>query len=644
MKTLNTSIIMACVGLIAVPALAFNTLSFDGRNSLTWSSSPIEYEIERDFPVSGGMNAIRAAFQVWEEVSCTGVDLRDGGTTSGNALVPRDGHDKVVLTQSGFRSSTGGAVGVTYTEFTGGASRWYISGADIAINAYTSWSTAPGRREMDLQSVVTHEVGHLLGLQHTPIEAATMYFATPSGDTTQRILHADDQAAICYLYPRGTFSCDSNADCPTLESNDTDERGNPLIWGRSTCQSDGTCRISGADPGGPIGTTCAGPADCSSSLCVPQPGGEQNVCTESCNPSSDNCPDAFTCVTFSDDTGSVCMPEGDGTLGDPCEGGLDCSSGLCIGLSETESICSEECNPDVVEPCPGTAACYPTEDPETFYCVTGGDTAFGDHCESNLECEGSLCLGLTETRNACSQFCNPASPEPCPPNAGCWPDESGEEHYCVPGGTGTPGTACESIFDCQNALCVPYDDDDDYRCGEECDFRPGVDSCPDDFRCFPFDSADVCLPSGDSPLGGPCESIFDCESLLCLSDDDVCTELCTSTCPDGYECVEIGDSLGACIDDGGGGGGGDDGPAGGNDVGGGGEDGGGGGGGGDDDDDGPFPGDVGHIDSGRGGGGSSSSGSSSGSVGGCSVASNPDRPTALLLGLIGLLALRRRRS
>lgn len=54
----------------------------------------------------------------------------------------------------------------------------------------------------DLGHTVTHEVGHLLGLDHNFTELASMMYPSAApGDTTRRDLGADDIAGICDIYP-----------------------------------------------------------------------------------------------------------------------------------------------------------------------------------------------------------------------------------------------------------------------------------------------------------------------------------------------------------------------------------------------------------------------------------------------------------
>jgi hypothetical protein len=78
-----------------------------------------------------------------------------------------------------------------------------IVDADIEINeSYHDFTTSADRPiKMDLANTLTHEVGHLIGLDHSPIFEATMYFQQPLGETIKRDLAEDDQMAVCSIFP-----------------------------------------------------------------------------------------------------------------------------------------------------------------------------------------------------------------------------------------------------------------------------------------------------------------------------------------------------------------------------------------------------------------------------------------------------------
>ena len=106
-----------------------------------------------------------------------------------------------------------------------------ITGADIDLNTLTfAWSALdsqanPADRQ-DLQSVLTHEIGHLIGLDHAcwsgigdhatddhgdpvpdcyaapaAIKADTMFPTIDPGDVSKRTLSPEAARAVCELYP-----------------------------------------------------------------------------------------------------------------------------------------------------------------------------------------------------------------------------------------------------------------------------------------------------------------------------------------------------------------------------------------------------------------------------------------------------------
>lgn len=68
---------------------------------------------------------------------------------------------------------------------------------DLHFNREKSWSFEGG--VYDMETVALHEIGHLLGLDHSPDENAVMY-ETVSRRKVKRVLTQDDIDGINDLY------------------------------------------------------------------------------------------------------------------------------------------------------------------------------------------------------------------------------------------------------------------------------------------------------------------------------------------------------------------------------------------------------------------------------------------------------------
>ena len=129
----------------------------------------------------------------------------------------------------------------------------------------------------DLQSIAAHEAGHWVGLGHSNVQSATMYFAY-SGGTGSRDLHADDEEGVCFLYSR-PCSCASDAECETGEVCSAELCVVPPCESDADCTPGLECDVSGdciVPPANPTlivrGSRSATPVGCVEStptaLCV----------------------------------------------------------------------------------------------------------------------------------------------------------------------------------------------------------------------------------------------------------------------------------------------------------------------------------------------------------------------------------------
>jgi hypothetical protein len=185
---------------------------------LYWTTSCVGFSFQRNFSRWYEQGALREAieksFQAWANVPCPG-----GGVAS-ITFVPdedvsckqqefnQDGPNAniIIFRDTDFRytdvDNTLAKTTVTYDTATG-----EIKDADIEINTtYNEFSLDddPGTL-YDLQAVMTHEVGHFIGINHTQTShpEATMFSRYAPGDTKQRDLSPDDVEAVCAAYPPG---------------------------------------------------------------------------------------------------------------------------------------------------------------------------------------------------------------------------------------------------------------------------------------------------------------------------------------------------------------------------------------------------------------------------------------------------------
>lgn len=76
----------------------------------------------------------------------------------------------------------------------------HITEADIVFSPKLKFATDGRATAQDIQGTATHELGHVLGLDHSPILTASMFPYVGEGDTTGRLLEQDDVAGMWSLY------------------------------------------------------------------------------------------------------------------------------------------------------------------------------------------------------------------------------------------------------------------------------------------------------------------------------------------------------------------------------------------------------------------------------------------------------------
>ena len=146
---------------------------------------------------------------------------------------------------------------------------------------------------IDLEAVLTHEIGHVLGLAHTTEHNAATMAARYLRDGSQRTLSADDKLGLCDRYPTSGRECAQDQDCP-----------------------DGPCLSIDADRAlcdiylGAPGEYCGYELQHCPGLCyiLEEPIG-LGYCSTTCHPDQDDqdCPEYFSCAAPGLDQSPICL-------------------------------------------------------------------------------------------------------------------------------------------------------------------------------------------------------------------------------------------------------------------------------------------------------------------------------------------------
>ena len=211
----------------AVSAAAFTPQFADASKSvrLRWKNPVIRIALSTSLtkqtfnitPETDVAGAIRRSLTTWEKVADVefqtvwtekqaispagnagdGVSLITIGQTAENlALFGKDWNDVSAQTRTFFNR------------------KGFITEADIVLNPFQQFSTDGSNGKFDLEATLTHEIGHLLGLEHSFVMGATMYahqgkngvYGLPS--FSPRTLAEDDISGIRALY--GAKETDEN--------------------------------------------------------------------------------------------------------------------------------------------------------------------------------------------------------------------------------------------------------------------------------------------------------------------------------------------------------------------------------------------------------------------------------------------------
>jgi hypothetical protein len=252
-----------CLGAMAAGMAHVRLHNPNTGSKLKWSSpsnvSVVINDIGSDNLTDGSHEtALRNAIDAWNDASGSGAYLAENQSASQQARTDWASNSIHLLyfdenNSSGYFPFGSGTVAITPLWFFGGGT---ISDADVLFNGSGFQFTTSGvAGRFDVQDVATHELGHLLGLDHTGVAGGTMY---PYVDTTvilHRSLSADDVGGMRDAYPGASFASLSGRVQRVAGGGDvagawvSARAANGRLAGAALAESDGTFVIAGLDAG-----------------------------------------------------------------------------------------------------------------------------------------------------------------------------------------------------------------------------------------------------------------------------------------------------------------------------------------------------------------------------------------------------------
>jgi MYXO-CTERM domain-containing protein len=215
-----------CPAMTCDPTDAEQNCQIDARTKcvksgqpLFWSSNCVTFSIQKDAAPRAGIDyaaakaSVERAFDAWTSADCggRGPSLRftlSEPVTCDASEYSLDHHNANIIV---FRENewpyegAEDALGLTRVRFDPDVNVGELFDTDIELNAVAEPLSVgePKANEVDLDSLITHEMGHALGLGHSLDVGATMLAGYATGSVAPRTLGDDDVAGVCEIYPPG---------------------------------------------------------------------------------------------------------------------------------------------------------------------------------------------------------------------------------------------------------------------------------------------------------------------------------------------------------------------------------------------------------------------------------------------------------
>jgi len=258
-KALRVAAVLLACGVGFGAAEAYVRIQINGT-ALQWSNPAITWRLNSngsdDITDESHIAAIQHGFQSWEDLSGSGLDFTRGADTTD--VAPGSTSHIVAFDEnntSGYFPGGSGIVAITPISFDTGTGN--ILDADILFNgSQYQFSTDGTTGTFDVQDVLSHEIGHLVGLDHSPQISGTLWPYVSTSQWLHRSLTTDDRSGAIAVAAEGTQShltgtvqraSDSSAISSAMVSAISTTTG--LLVGMSATTSSGAFTMRGVPAG-----------------------------------------------------------------------------------------------------------------------------------------------------------------------------------------------------------------------------------------------------------------------------------------------------------------------------------------------------------------------------------------------------------
>ncbi len=198
--------ILSLILLCWADAAGYTRITLSSGQTPKWSAMPVSYWINESglSQLSNGseFQAVNGSFQTWQNVQTADVRFIYRGTTS-TRTVGRDGINLISFADDSTPLGSS-VIAATFSFFRSDSGAIVTDEADIIFNPAFQYSTSGEENKFDIQSVLTHEIGHLLGLDHAALISSVMVPFAAVSQLDQRTLSYDDIAGVSEIYPKAS--------------------------------------------------------------------------------------------------------------------------------------------------------------------------------------------------------------------------------------------------------------------------------------------------------------------------------------------------------------------------------------------------------------------------------------------------------